>query len=153
MKLNTMLRTSMLLVLIAGVDARADEGKACSNETLKGSYGGAFSGTRPAPFVAPGGPGYAGQIEKGMLWVFDGKGKYTQVIIGRGSISGWAGDQAASGSYTVMPDCTGSIVPALPPGAPPTLVRMVIVDGGSEFRTIVVSPQTTNLTGHHRKVN
>ena len=65
MKLTAILNIGVLLFLAGSANAQ-DEGKPCSNETLKGSYGGSLSGTRPAPFVMPGGVGFPGQIEEGI---------------------------------------------------------------------------------------
>ena len=92
MKRTTILNMSVLLVLAAAANAQQpDEEKTCSNETLKGSYGGDISGTRPAPSVFPGGPGLQGQLEQTVgliLWVFDGKGGFTQSFSGKGTIAG-----------------------------------------------------------------
>ena len=156
MKQTTILNMSVLLVLAASANAQQpDEGKTCSNETLKGSYGGIISGTRPAPSVIPGGPGLPGQLEQGIgliLWVFDGKGGFTQSISGKGTISGPALDVPVSGTYSVNANCTATAKPIIP-GLPPSEIRMVIVDGGKEFRTFVVSPQIVWVVGHARKVD
>jgi hypothetical protein len=156
MKRTMILNLSLLLVLAAAASAQQpDDGKPCSNETLKGAYGGTISGTRPAPSVIPGGPGFQGQLEQGIgliLWVFDGRGNFTQSISGKGSISGPALDTLVSGTYSVNANCTATIKPIIP-GLPPSEIRMVIVDGGKEFRTFVVSPQPTMVVGHARKVN
>jgi hypothetical protein len=155
MKQSTILNLSAVLVLAAAANAQpADQGQ-CSNETLKGAYGGDISGTRPAPSVIPGGPGFPGQLEQSVgliLWVFDGKGGFTQSISGKGSVSGPGLDLAVSGTYSVNANCTAT-VKSIIPGLPPAEIRMVIVDGGKEFRTFVVSPQPTMIVGHAKKVN
>jgi hypothetical protein len=156
MKQTTILNMSVLLVLAAAANAQQrDERKTCSNETLKGSYGGAISGTRPAPSVIPGGPGLQGQLEQAIgliLWVFDGEGGFTQSISGKGTISGPALDMLVSGTYSVNADCTATAKPIIS-GLPPSEIRMVIVDRGREFRTFVVSPQPVMIVGHARKTN
>ena len=156
MKQTTILNMSVLLVLTAAANAQQpDEEKTCSNETLKGSYGGAISGTRPAPAVFPGGPGLQGQLEQTVgliLWVFDGKGGFTQSLSGKGTIAGPTLDMPVSGTYSVNADCTATVTPIIP-GLPPSEIRMVIMDGGKEFRTFVVSPQPVMVVGHARKVN
>jgi hypothetical protein len=157
MKQTTILKMSILLVLAAAANAQQpDEGKPCSNETLKGSYGGAISGTRPAPSVIPGLSVFLqGQPEQAVgliLWVFDGKGGFTQIISGKGTISGVALDLPVSGTYSVNANCTAT-VKSIIPGLPPSEIRMVIVDGGKEFLTFVVSPQPVMVVGHARKVN
>jgi hypothetical protein len=156
MKQTTILNMSVLLVLAAAANAQQpDDGKTCSNETLKGAYGGVISGTRPAPSIIPGGPGAPGQVEQAIgviLWVFDGRGNFTQSISGKGTISGPALDVPVFGTYSVNANCTGTVRPIVP-GLPPSEIRMVIVDGGKEFRTFVVSPQPAMVVGHARKVN
>lgn len=156
MKRTIILNMSVLLVLAAAANAQEpNDGKTCSNETLKGSYGGAISGTRPAPSVIPGGPGFPGQLEQAVgliLWVFDGKGNFTQSISGKGSISGVGPDLAVSGTYSVNANCT-AIVMSIIPGLPPAEIRMVIVGSGKEFRTFVATPQSSMIVGHARKVN
>ena len=135
MKKTTILNMSVLLVLAAAANAQQpDEEKTCSNETLKGSYGGDISGTRPEPSVFPGGPGVQGQLEQTVgliLWVFE---------------------LAVSGTYSVNADCTATVTSIIA-GVPVAEIRMVIVNRGKEFRTFVVSPQPTMIVGHGRKVN
>ena len=156
MKQTTILSMGVLLVLAAAANAQQpDEEKACSNETLKGSYGGSISGTRPAPSIMPGGPGAPGQLENSIgitVWVFDGRGNFTQTISGKGTISGHLPDLLVSGTYSVNANCMRIVTPIIP-GLPPSEIRMVIVDGGKEFRTFVVSPQPVMVVGHARKVN
>src|SRR5204863_9869550 len=90
----------------------------CSNETLKGAYGLAIAGTRPAPFVALGGQGFVGQFEQVLgtvIQIFDGQGNFTQVDNVKGSIAGIVPDRPGRGSYAVNPDCSESRVVG-PPG-------------------------------------
>jgi hypothetical protein len=156
MKLTTILNMSVLLMLAGAAGAQQpDQRKTCSNETLKGSYGGAISGTRPAPSVIPGGLGLPGQIEQAIgliLWAFDGEGNFTQIISGKGAISGAGPDQSLSGTYSVNADCTATLK-TIVPGLPPAEIRMVIVDNGREFRTFVAAPQAAMIVGHARKID
>ena len=157
MKQTTILNMSVLLVLAAAANAQQPDGeKTCSNETLKGSYGGAISGTRPAPSVIPALPSYLqGQLEQTVgliLWVFDGKGGFTQNLSGKGNIAGPTLDLRVSGTYNVNADCTATVTSIIG-GLPVAEIRMVIVDGGKEFRTFVVSPQPVMVVSHARKVN
>ena len=155
MKQNTILNMSVLLLLAIAANAQQpDEETTCSNETLKGSYGGDISGTRPAPSVFPGGPGMQGQIEQTVgliLWVFDGNGGFTQTLSGKGSIAG-PSEQAVTGTYSVNADCTATVTSIIG-GVPVAEIRMVIVDRGKEFRTFVLSPQPVMIMGHARKIN
>jgi hypothetical protein len=155
MKRITILTMSVLLALAVTANAQQpDDWKRCSNETLRGSYGGTIAGTRPAPSVITGGLGSPGQLEQAVgiiLWAFDGRGNFTQTLSGKGTISGPILDLHVSGTYSVNPDCTATVKPIVP-GLPPSELRMVIVDGGKEFRTFVVSPQSVMVVGHARKV-
>jgi hypothetical protein len=157
MKQTTILNMSVLLVLAAAANAQQpDEEKTCSNETLKGSYGGDISGTRPAPSVIPGLPDFLrGQLEQTVgliLWVFDGKGGFTQSLSGKGTIAGPTLDLPVSGTYSVKANCTATVT-SIVAGVPVAEIRMVIVDGGKEFRTFVVSPQPVFVVGNARKIN
>jgi hypothetical protein len=147
---------SVLLVLAAAANAQQpDEEKTCNNETLKGSYGGDISGTRPAPSVFPGVPGLQGQLEQTVgliLWVFDGKGGFTQSLSGKGTVAGPTLDLQVSGTYSVNANCTATVTSIIA-GLPVAQIRMVIVNSGKEFRTFVVSPQAVMVVGHARKVN
>jgi hypothetical protein len=156
MKQTTILNMSVLLVLAAAANAQQpDEENTCSNATLKGSYGGDISGTRPAPSVFPGGPGLQGQIEQTVgliLWVFDGTGGFTQSLSGKGTIAGPTLDTPVSGTYSVNADCTATVTSIIA-GVPVAEIRMVIVNRGKEFRTFVVSPQPVMIMGHATKIN
>ena len=149
MKQTTILNMSVLLVLAAAANAQQpDEERPCSNETLKGSYGGVISGTRPAPSVIPGGPGVQGQLEQTVgliLWVFDGKGGFTQSISGKGTISGPGLDVPVSGTYSVNANCTAtvkSIIPGVPAERDP--------DGDSGPRKGVSNLCSVSATGYGR---
>jgi hypothetical protein len=127
----------------------------CSNETLMGSYGLSIGGTRPAPFVTPGGAGFAGQFEQVLgtvIQIFDGKGNFTQVDNVKGTIAGIVPDRPGRGTYTVNPDCSETQVVS-PPGQAPITSKGVIVDGGKEFRQNTVSPDAFMISTIGRKMN
>ena len=88
MRQTMILNMSILLVLAAAANAQQpDEGKTCSNETLKGAYGGVISGTRPAPSIIPGGPGAPGQLEQAIGLIAqrdEGLARTIVVVIVRG---------------------------------------------------------------------
>jgi|RhiMetdeSRZDD1v2_1073273.scaffolds.fasta_scaffold140210_4 hypothetical protein len=107
---------------IAGVRADDRHERACSNKTLKGSYGfyrtgNTTVGMNPGPLAAVG------------ILFFDGEGNWivTQKIIRNGDIT--LPDSTFSGTYEVVEDCTGKEF--LDTGV--EFVRLVIVDGGKEF--------------------
>jgi hypothetical protein len=127
----------------------------CSTETLKGTYGLAIGGTRPAPFVPVGSPGYVGQMEQVLgtvVQIFDGKGTFTQVDNVKGTISGIVPDRPGRGTYTVNADCSVTQVVS-PPGQAQIISKGVIVDGGREFRQNTVTPESFMISATGRKSN
>jgi len=102
----------------------------CSNATLKGEY--AFGVTNlTIPQVVAG------------IKVFDGNGNLTQRdYIGDSVPAEFAPKGQERGTYTVNPDCTGSMVINLNvPGAPPPngviQILFVISDGGRHIHEVV----------------
>jgi hypothetical protein len=129
--------------------------QSCSNETLKGAYGLIISGTRPAPFIPPGKPGYVGQMEQvlgSVVQIFDGNGNFTQVDNVKGSVAGIIPDRPGKGTYTVNPDCSLTQVVS-PPGQADITSKGVIVDGGKEFRQNTISPDLFMISAIGRKMN
>jgi len=126
----------------------------CSNATLKGSYGVQITGTRPAPSVLSGiqaTPGTPETVAGVVLQVFDGAGGFTQVDNVKGSLSGIVADRPGVGTYSVNGDCTGTYT-VLNPGLPPIVNRLVVVDNGQGFLTVVVSPQPVMVTATGKKM-
>ncbi len=135
-----------------------DHGPACSNETLEGVYGIGFSGTRPAPPPPSGTPNYVpGTIEQ-LIAVgtrtFDGAGNFTQVTNEKGSLSGILfPNRAGQGTYTVNPDCSGTITLNIP-GVPfPIVFDIVVVNHGRAFDSIVASPLAVMVSATGQKVD
>jgi hypothetical protein len=127
----------------------------CSNATLKGAYGLAIGGTRPAPFVAPEARAFVGQIEQVLgtvIQIFDGNGNFTQVDNVKGSVAGIVPDRPGRGTYTVNPDCSETQIVS-PPNQAPITSKGVIVDGGKEFRQNTVSPDAFMISAIGRKIN
>ena len=127
----------------------------CSNKTLQGVSGQQISGTRPAPDVLPGFgillPGSIESVIGVVTAVFDGNGNFTQVDNVKGSLSGITFDRPGLGTYTVNPDCTGNF--RITAGTPfPIVSRFVIVDGGKEFLSVVVSPQGVMVSARAKKI-
>ena len=128
---------------------------ACSNATLKGAYGLAIGGTRPAPFVAPEARGLVGQPEQVLgtvIQMFDGNGNFTQVDNVKGTLAGIVPDRPGKGIYTVNADCSVTQVVS-PPGQAPITSKGVIVDGGREFRQNTISPDSFMISTIGRKMN
>jgi len=126
-----MLTAAIALPALSGV-ARAGgtDDYGCSNATLKGEY--AFGVTNlTIPKVVAG------------INVFDGNGNLTQRDYIGGSVPAeFAPKGQERGTYTVNPDCTGSMVINLNvPGAPPPngviQILFVISDGGRHIHEVV----------------
>ncbi len=139
------MKTTMLGLLLAATSLWAQD--FCSNATLRGDYGFTVSGMRPS---APGGP--VETIVGVALTNFDGNGNLTQTDNIHGSLSGFATpDRAGTGTYTVNADCTGTMT-LTNAGAPPLMLRIVVVDNGNEVRTAVVSPLAVMVTSNGRRM-
>jgi hypothetical protein len=137
----------MLAVVVVGVMLSAaqnpafalePQGKACSNATLRGTYGIQMQGTGPAP-------GGTQTLIGVVVRHYDGEGGVTQVDNIKGSITGIVPDRAGSGTYQVYENC--SVVVDFQP-APGVFIqeRMVIVDNGHELRSITVLPAQLMVT-------
>ncbi len=115
--------------------AQADD-KGCSNATLTGTFGITATGSIVAP------PPIAGPFANVGTQTFDGKGGTTgtATVSQNGNIL----KVTITGTYTVNPDCTGSITLNLSSQNPPlsltTHAFFVIDDSGAEFRAIQTDP-------------
>ncbi len=156
MKRIGMLNLVALTLSTAALQAQPPAATTCSNATLKGAYGIIVGGTRPAVSVLFGLsalPGTVEQILGVVLQIFDGNGNFTQIDNVKGSLSGITFDRPGSGTYSVNADCTG-VQTLNNQGIPfPIVNRIVIVDGGKEIRSVVVSPQAALITATGRKVD
>jgi len=155
MKKIAMFKMAALLLAAGALHAQQTPGT-CSNQTLKGTYGLLISGTRPAPSVLANSgfylPGSPEQVIGVVIQTFDGNGNFSQTDNVKGSLSGIIFDRPGSGSYTVNPDCTGTFS-VNNTGIPfPIVNRFVIVNGGTEFRSVVVSPQAVMVMAHGAKM-
>jgi len=114
----------------------------CSNATLKGAY--AFGVTNYAfPLVVTG------------IEVFDGNGKFTQRDYAGDSVPAeFSPPGQENGTYTVDPDCTGSMVlnlnvPGVPAGTSHGVVKtlFVISNGGRHIHDVVSEFTPPGATG------
>ena len=105
--------------------AKADN-KGCSNATLKGTFAHFASGFEITP------PSIAGPLVGVGTDTFDGKGGVTGTATL--SINGNIVPVAATGTYTVNPDCTGTYK------IPGTTLFFVIANSGNEIHAICVDP-------------
>lgn len=139
------IKTAIMTVFLAAITAWGQP--TCSNATLKGDYGFTITGTRPFPQTAS-----IETIVGTAMTTFDGDGKLTQTDNIHGSLSGFAApDRAGSGTYSINPDCSGTMSLSSP-GSPTLTLRIVVVDNGNEVRTAVVDPVAVMVTSNGRRV-
>ena len=146
---------AMILAAAVGPSASGKPGdrddsrrvRACTNETLQGTYGIQIQGTQPA---GPGGP--IESVIGVVMRDYDGLGQFTQVGNVKGSITGWVPDRVGGGTYDVAADCT-AVVHLQP--APGILLeeRLIIVDDGREVRSATMLPPPVMATGVARRVH
>ena len=156
MKPGTLLGVALLTVGLAAltastsaqgtpVDPNGDNGQACNDAMLKGTYGSQVVGERPA------GPDTREQFVALALVTFDGQGNFTQVDNSHG-LSGTVADRPGSGTYTVNPDCTATLT-LWTQGLPfPIQTKLVVFDRGAETRGLVMSPAVIVATTTSRRI-
>ncbi len=152
---NVVSFAGMLILAVAVHAQTTEEPKPCTNETLKGAYGVIISGSRPAPSVPVGMPGFVGQLEQvrgSIVQVFDGKEGFTQIENVKGTTSGAGLDRSGRGVYAVNADCSSTITVSPAPGVQ-IVSKGVIVEGGKEFRSVTVIPDAINVESSARRVN
>lgn len=150
--------TLAAVTLAAGLYGQGNLEGPCNNQTLKGAYGVLVTGTAPASSILPVFPNVpVGTVEQFIGVVvhnFDGDGAFTQTDYVKGSLSGPVLGRPGGGTYSVNRDCSGSyslFVPGL--SFPVLVIRFVIVDGGREFRGIVVTPQEAMTIANGRRIH
>jgi hypothetical protein len=120
-------------VLALGVapKAKADD-KGCSNVIVQGTF--AYTGTG---FIAAPSPAAGPFVEVGTQ-TFDGRGgtTYAATLSANGNIV----QVTATGTYTVNPDCTGTMTLQVLPRNATVHIFFVIADGGSEIQAIETDP-------------
>ena len=129
-----------LLALIATIllapSALAQENlPTCTNRLLSGDYGFTIRGQKLA------GPGPIGPQVGIAMAHFDGDGSFTQTdtVTINGVVVADFTHPAASGTYTVNPDCTGTFTINFADGRPPVATAFVVVDNGNEIDVVVTS--------------
>ena len=120
-------------VFVLGVAprARAGEDKGCSDATLEGSFGYTSTGTLLPSYVPPPFAGPFGEVGR---QTFDGKGKTkaTATLSANGNIQ----EVTIAGTYTVNPDCTGSMTLNVSPIGATVDAYLVVDDDGTEIRVV-----------------
>ena len=135
--MRNMFTVTLTTALALGVapTARAGE-KGCSNATLTGTFAYTNTGFFTAA-AAP--PAQAGPAASVGVETFDGNGGTTATAWV--SVNGNISQVTIKGTYSVNPDCTGTLTlfPSIvspPITVPPRQVFFVIDDNGNEFRAI-----------------
>jgi hypothetical protein len=107
----------------------------CSDKTLHGAYGFSVEGMLYASSDHP-----LLMLRAVAVTTFDGKGGLTQVdhYVVNGTpqtppANPWP---SSAGTYTVNPDCTGTLTLNVP-NMPPFVSYFVVVNGGKEIRTVL----------------
>jgi hypothetical protein len=125
---------SLLTLLLALSTSSIAHASSCSNSTIKGAYAFTVHGQ-----ILPG-PGVPALIVDGIAkTTFDGYGGLTQVdavAINGGVAPGW---RPGNGSYSVNPDCSGTMT-ILNENMPPLNLQIVIGLSGQTIHTVVIDP-------------
>jgi len=136
-----------LFVLGAAAMARADELRACSTASLRGSFGftsqGALVANFPPPVLGP-----FGEIGR---QTFDGRGNTegAATLSGNGNIN----RVTFQGTYAVNPDCTGDMTLYVSPFGSTVTLDFVIDDGGNELRAIVTVAGVVETRVYRKQVS
>jgi hypothetical protein len=123
--------TVFVLGIVPNARAGEDEDEVCSNATLHGSFGYTSTGTLLPSYVPPPFAGPFGEVGR---QTFDGKGNThaTATLSANGNIA----TVTIEGTYTVKPDCTGSMTLNVSPLGATVHADFVIDDDGAEVRVI-----------------
>jgi hypothetical protein len=136
-----------LFVLGTAATVRADEPRACTNASLRGSFGftsqGALLAGVPPPIVGP-----FGEVGRQS---FDGRGNTdgTATLSANGTIV----RVTVQGSYVVNPDCTGSMTLSVAPLGIISDLDFVIDDNGNELRAIVTEAGAVETRVYTKQVS
>jgi len=127
---NFTVAAAAALALSLAPSAKADD-KGCSNAILRGTFAYTSTGSIATP------PEIAGPFVEVGTQTFDGSGGTTGSAMS--SQNGNISPLTVAGTYTVNPDCTGTMTLQVTfPGIPafPVDVYFVVDDAGNEFQAI-----------------
>jgi hypothetical protein len=119
------------LALAISPTAKADD-KGCTNATVQGTFAYTSTGYITAP------PAIAGPFAETGTQAFDGKGGTTAAVTL--SQNGNIIPVTVTGTYTVNPDCTGTMTLQVSPIDVTVHVFFVIDDAGNGFQAIETDP-------------
>jgi hypothetical protein len=126
-----LLAVSMFYAQSVGAEERSSKVQECSKATLSGSFGYSSTGTLLDSYVpAP----YAGPFGEVGRQTFDGRGNTSATATT--SSNGNIAPVTVEGTYTVNPDCTGSMTLNVSPFDSTVHADFVIDDDGAQLRAI-----------------
>lgn len=130
-----LLAVSMFYAQSAVAQEQSGKVKGCSNAILRGGFAYTSTGTLLDSYVPP---PLAGPFAEVGRQTFDGKGNTdaTATLSTNGNIV----QVTIAGTYTVNPDCTGTMTLNVSPLGATVHVDFVIGNDGAELRAIVANP-------------
>ena len=130
-----LLAVSMCYAQSAVAQEQSGKDKGCSNATLRGGFAYSSTGTLLDSYVPP---PLAGPFAEAGRQTFDGRGntEAAATLSANGNIV----QVTISGTYTVNPDCTGTMTLNVSPLGATVHVDFAIDNHGAELRAIVVDP-------------
>ena len=138
--MNKKLAANMVaLVLLTfgalGMGYAQSNSPACNNKLIAGNYGFTIQGNKL------GGQGPTGPQVGVAMTEFDGNGGFSQIdtVTVNGEVVADFTHTPAKGTYTVNSDCTGTFTINFTDGRPPVVANFVVVKGGAEIDTVVIS--------------
>lgn len=125
----------LMLEALGSGYAQSQPHAACNNRLIAGNYGFTIHGNKL------GGQGPTGPQVGVAMTEFDGKGGLTQIdtVTVNGEVVADFTHTAATGTYTVNSDCTGTFTINFTDGRPPIAANFVVVKSGLEIDTVVIS--------------
>ena len=132
--LSKKIARALVLLCAIAVFSAAASAQACSNASLNGTYVFTIHGQILA------GPA-AGIVDGIALSTFDGQGNMTQIdaVSHNGVVAEvW---RPGTATYTVNPNCTGSMT-VVNAGAPPLNLVFIVAKQGKEIHVVVTNPGT-----------
>jgi hypothetical protein len=123
----------LLTLALAASSTVTAHASACSNSTITGAYAFSLHGHVFLP------DGSSLLIEGLAKQTYDGKGSLTQVdaVATNGNLApGW---RPGTGTYSVNPDCTGSLTLVVP-GMPDLHLQFIVSQSGNTIRQVVIDP-------------
>jgi hypothetical protein len=137
MKRSNITSVSTILAVALGLGSAASaQNNVCTNATLQGSFGYKSTGTLLKSYVLP---PFAGPFAEVGIQTFDandGTTSATATLSSNGNIV----SVTVTGTYTVNPDCTGTVTLLISPFNATVHANLVIDKNGNAFQAIETEP-------------